>query len=464
MGLIQSISIHSTFATLLTLTTKRGRYLLLEDKLLELDELREHINPKATLYLSIEHEDEIEDSIALASVISNPKVIRTTLAHKLSQKYPNRALLFNYHQIDTNEHDETITYQIDAINLDSYQKSLQHLKEYAHIKRASTFKFSLLALCNASIKESNYICVYTQSNTIILLAIANKEILFSRTTTIVVDDIEDRQRSMVDDINRTIAYVNQQYREVQFSTIVIGGSLSIDDETMMHLFMLSRMPICVLYPNTLIAGLHNELSHHYILSIGALYLDKQHQYIPPFIKAEREFSFGVEALFLLSTAIFVITSYFTLEAYEDFTSTLDEYETIKTRLIKSVKSTDTYSYSDLQRSYNLLQIGQKHLKDDPRDLLIALEPLIQLQRPLAYRWQRDDNGFSFTLTIKRSFTTLEELYSFEKEFLTKFNDINKSTPLLYQPRHNYATLTFEATIHSPLKKKAPQPRRRRRRV
>ena len=463
MGLIQTVSVHATFATLLTLTTKRGRYILIEDKLVELDELSTHINPKATLYLSIEQDDEIDEKVFLSNLIKNPKVIRTTLAHKLSEKHTNSELLFNYHPIGINEHDETIEYQIDATVLHSYQKSLELVKHFSHIKRASTFKFSLLALCNATIDEKSYICVYTQANTIMLLAITDREILFSRTTTIVVENMEDRQRSMVDDINRTIAYVNQQYRDVRFSTIAVSGSLSLDDDTMMHLFMLSRIPICILYPNTLISGLQNEMSHHYILSIGALYIDKSHQYIPPFIKGERTYSFGVEIVFLLSSVIFFITTYFALEAYENFNATLDEYDSIKTRLVRTVKNTDTYSYSNLERSYNLLQIGQKHLKNDPRDILIALEPLINLQKPSAFSWETKEKAPNFTLKFSKSFSTLQELYQFEKEFLTLYSDANKSIPLSYQPRHNYKTLTFETTIASLVKKKTPPPRRRRRR-
>ncbi|MEA3331166.1 MAG: hypothetical protein U9Q29_05665, partial [Campylobacterota bacterium] len=71
--------------------------------------------------------------------------------------------LFNYYEVEQNEHDSTTTYQVDGVESKKYIEKLLLTGNLNSIKSSTTAKFALFGLSEKCIKEESYLSIYTQA-------------------------------------------------------------------------------------------------------------------------------------------------------------------------------------------------------------------------------------------------------------------------------------------------------------
>ncbi len=464
MGYINALYIQNEFASIVSIKKKRKSYLIDSAELLDINELPIYLKGKDNFYISTEEDELIDEKVTISNLIKNDKVIRSSILHKLRDTLNSKNILFNYTKISQDKHNETTIYQVDGVYENKYITTLKYIDKLNKIREASASKFAFFGLSKECIKTKSYISVYTQANKVMVLAISDKKLIFSRTSTILVDKIDDRQMAMVDEINRSVAYIHQQFRDIKFTLIALSGSMSIDDIVPEHLHMLTQLPITVLYPNSFIFGLENEKLQHFILAIGSLFIPKEHIFLPKSILQIRQYSLSINLMLITSILLLLGSSFFAYESYVNYDNSLNSYETIKSRLIRTVKQTDTYSQKELQKSWNHLQIAEKYLQYNPKDFVLALKPLINLLKPTSWSWTLKDSYPQAQISFEKSFKSLDALHQFELHFNKIYKDINTSNKIKLNNQSDYKKMYFHniVTIKKESKKPYQASRRRRR--
>lgn len=452
-----AIDIKKNFAVVLDVR-KNGKFFDVRSyETLQKDKLSSYLKNKKEYFVTTEVEEEIEEKISLPSLLKNHKTIENAISLKLQQNYSSKKSIFNFSPLPNSEDIENISYAVEGVFEDEYLSALELVGDVNHIKRATTAKFSLLAISNKCLDVDSYFSVYTYGNNIIIIAVHNKKIIFSRSNTIVANNAELRILNTVEEINQTINYARGQFRDVKFSTVAVSGSVAIDDTITEHLFLsLSYIGMSVLYPNTFINGLSDEEAQICMLSIGSLFIDKFENFIPKSILGSRQFNIASDVMLYISLVFMIVSSIVAFESYMNYSDSKDIYESNRTKLMQSIKKSKTYSKEELNESLNYLQIAQKYLKYNLIDLLIDIKPLMLLHKPDIIEWSHKEDIVSLKATFTKQFNSLEELYSFEKEFRQTFGDLNVSINKTYTNSTDYAKLNFVTNIVIDSKKETNQ--------
>jgi len=452
-----AINIQNEYATVLFVKKNGDFFDIVEQQVLELFELTSFLEKKKSFYITLEQNEVIDEKISIEEIIKNDDVIRHLIIKKLHDTNIRGKTLFNYHPLPKNESDEKITYQVDGVFEDEYVKALNHITAQHEIKSATTNKFSLFGISCECIKEKSFFSIHTQANKITTIAIHNNELLFSRVNTIVADNADIRKLNLVQEITQTISYVQQHFREIRFSVVVLSGALSIDDVITDHIYMSSNLPIAVLYPNTFIRGFEAEEAQHYIYSLGSFFVPKKSQFMPQQILAKKQYLLASNALLFLSSAAVFVALFFAFEQLSSYMDALERYDATKERLQRVIHSTNTHSEEELQKGLAYLEMKQKYMQHHPIDLLLPIKELVKLQKPQDVKWNFLDSAAKLEVTFKRPFETLKELYAFEKDFYAKVGAIDAAFARNYQSKTDYTKLFFDVTLTLENGKKVEKP-------
>lgn len=441
-----AIDIQNNYAVVLDVEKKDNVYLVIGHDSVDLQELPQFIKNKKNLFLNIEQDEIIDEKISVESVITNDNVIKSTILRKLHESSQRKQLLFNYHQLHKNKNDDKSSYQIDGVYEEKYLQSLGLIDNLVEIKSATISKFSLLGISNECIKEESYFSIHTQSNKITMIAVHKNSQIFSRVNTIVASDAEMRKINLVEEITQTIAYVQQNFRDIKFSVAALSGSLAIDDVIVEHIYMMSQLGVTVLYPNTFIKGFEGEEPHQYIFSLGSWYVPKKSQFMPTSILGLKQYSVGSKIALALSSVLAVIGFYFAYDSFVLYSDSLQEHETLRGRLNSLSNKTDTYPIEKLDESLKHIRMSEKYLQHHPLDIILSIKPLILLQKPQELQWSYMNEDLKLSTTFKRQFGSLKELYEFEKLFFSKFEDINSTFTSEYSVKTDYKKMDFDTTV------------------
>jgi hypothetical protein len=202
-----------------------------------------------------------------------------------------------------------------------------------------------------------------------------------------------------------------------------------------------------------------------MISLGSWFVPKKYQFYPTSILDFNQYSFAIKILLGFSTAAILITSFFAYKQYDSYSKALQNHEIVKSRLMQLTQDTKIYSNEELSHYIQHLQIVQKYMQYHPVDPLVAIKPLVELQKPQNISWEHFDEFMRLNAVFKRSFNTLEALYQFEKLFFHSLQTLGGTLYATYQNKTNYATLDFEITVtiqnmkHSTKSKELPRKRR-----
>lgn len=446
MNSFYALNIQDKYATILFVKKKKKTFDVIEHETVELSELTQLLKNKKNYYLSVEQSEVINEKISIEAVIKNDNVIRNIILRKLYETRPNKKILFNYHPLPQNPNSEKTTYQIDGVYEDEYLHSLEIVGDYEEIKSATINKFALFGISRECIKQSSYFSIHTQANKITTIAVHEDKLIFSRVNTIIANNAQARQANIVEEITQTISYMQQHFREINFSVVALSGSLSVDDTITDHIHMASRLSITVLYPNTFIHGFEGEEAQHYIFSLGSFFVSKKFQFMPTPILALQQYALSLKTILMASAAALLISFFFAYDRFHSYEESLQRHKIAKDKLDRLINSTKTYSNEELKRSLAYLQMSQKYLWHHPLDIISLLKPLIIIEKPKELEWKYFNENLKVDAKFQRSFETLNELYHFEKLFFSTFEDIKTTYKKEYLVKTDYTKLYFDTSV------------------
>ncbi len=462
------ISIHDKVANVLHVEKKRSLLHIIDNEVLEIDQLTDYLKEKHSFYVVVAIDELIDDVVTVPSVIKNKRLLQSYILKRFKDSLPTKNILLNFQKISEDKEESTITYKVDAVAEKEYLQTLQLIPDWKEIESATIDNFALLSItrkCYENSDKKGYFSIYTHGGTMTVLAIDEaNDLLFERTTVGAAMVGESRFLGLVDEILQTIAYVKQKFRSNEFSTLIIGGSLSLDDEVAQHLLFSTNLNVAVMYPNTFIKGLENEEPQQHILALGSFFVKKSDMFLPDKVRSLREYEFVSKSLMFIATLSLLVTTYFTYEQFSRYNETLNRYDAIKNRLLRMIRSTNTYSLDELEKSYKHLQIAKRYLQYHPSDILLKLKPLAEMLPPSNYVFdgQQNDKEPRIGMRFEKSFSRLSDLYAFEKKFKAKFSTINSDDSMEYSEKTDYKKMMFIAEIIS-VPKQQTQPAQRRRR-
>ena len=458
-----AIDIQDSNVTILDVAKKGKLYLVSHHKSVEIDKLPKLIKNKKNLFLNIEQDEVIDEEIAIESVITNKSVIKSIISKKLRESNPKKEFIFNYHQLSKGQNEEKSLYQIDGVDAEKYLDSLGLIKNPIEIKSATICKFSLLALSNECIKEESYFSIYAQPDKITMIAVHKNSLIYSRVTTLSANDAKIKETKLVEQVTQTIAYVQQNFRDIKFSVVVLSGFLALDDAIIERIYMMSQLRVTVLYPNTFIKGLTAEEAHSFIFALGSLFVPKKFQLLPTSILGLKQYSVGSKIALALSALLAIVGFYFAYDRFVLYSDLLQEHETLIGRLNNLSTQTDIYPIEKLHKSLKYIQMSETYLAHHPIDTISSIKPLILLQKPQELQWSYKDDDLKFSATFKRQFESPKELYEFEKIFFDRFEDINTTFTKSYSVKTDYKKMDFDTTftIENKVEKEKVEQRRRR---
>ncbi len=462
-----SISIHGEFANILYIEKKKSFYNIIGEDVVETAKLSAYLQEKHHFYIVVSMDELIDDVITVPSIVKNRQLLQSYILKKFKDSLPTKNILLNYHKIAEDKEESSVTYKVDAIAEKEYLKTLELIPNWREIRSATIDKFALLNItrkCYTGNGQNGYFSVFTHGKTITVLAIdEHNDLLFERTSTSMMGAGASSYLNIVEEVIQTIAYVKQKFRAVTFDTLIIGGSLSLDDEMAEHLLFSTNLSVAVMYPNTFLKGLENEEPQQYIITLGSFLVSKNDMFLPKKVLSLREYDLITNTLMFLATLTLVVTVYFAYEQYSHYSDTLERYDAIKSRLLHLIRTTDTYSLKELEKSYKHLQIAKKYLQYHPTDILLKVKPLIKMLPPSEYLFkEKETQEPTFSLIFEKKFTRLSDLYKFQKNFFAQFTAINHDKTMKYAEKTDYTKMHFVVKI-SNITKKAPVSRRRRRR-
>ena len=458
-----AIDIQNSNAVVLDVEKKGKVYLVSQHVSVEIDKLPQFIKNKKNLFLNIEQDEVIDEKISVESVITNDNVIKSIILRKLRESNPQKQLLFNYHQLPKSQNDDKSSYQVHGVDAEKYLDSLSAIKNSIEIKSATIGKFSLLALSNECIKEESYFSIHAQTNKLTMIAVHKNSLIYSRVTTINMSDARMKETKLVEQVTQTIAYVQQNFRDINFSVVVLSGFLVLDDAIIERIYMMSQLRVTVLYPNTFIKGLTAEEAHSFIFALGSLFVPKKFQFMPTSILGLKQYSVGSKIALALSAVLAIVGFYFAYDRFVLYSDLLQEHETLIGRLNNLSTQTDIYPIEKLHKSLKYIQMSETYLAHHPIDTISSIKPLILLQKPQELQWSYKDDDLKFSAIFKRQFESLKELYEFEKIFFDRFEDINTTFTKSYSVKTDYKKMDFDTTftIENKVEKEKVEQRRRR---
>jgi len=461
MAKFYSIAIMHDYAFVLHIEEKNKKFTILETEVLDFVQLQTYLKNKKKLCITVNQKFEYSTNLAVPLAIAKSNNIKNYLFYKIKGLYPDIDFLLNFKKLSKQNDEENITYNVEAVDEKVYLDALSFVNDFSNIKSATINKFALLSLANRCIDSNSYICVYTYATTVLVLAVEEKEVIFSRSTTIESKTHETMQMDMAENITQTLSYIGNQFREIDFKTLVLSGSIALDDVIPKHIMMFNSVNISILYPNTFIKNLNAEESQEYILSLGSVFVEKNNQFFPKIIKGIQQFNVVTKFFLLLSFLFLAGMAYFSFDESKKYDALVEKNEMLKHRYLYEFSHTKMLPKKELEKYEYTIYMTNKYLDKVPTDILIALKPLIILDKPSLFKYKVDAGKVTFEMEFEKKFTELVTLYKFEKEFNKELEEITKKVDIAKTTTVDYKQLIYRAQIKTK-KNKSINTRERRR--
>lgn len=448
MKKLSIVRFRNDHATILDIEKNKGVYTFLPP--IELDELTQlstHLVNRTKILIFFSPLDTIEESIALPSVIKNEATILKALSVKLhDERLINEPLVLNKVDAIIDPLGESIQHHYKGLYEREIYDAISPLTQWEHIDAITSEVYALFSISEEIFRDKSYLSVYTQEDRNLIVAVNNGTLLFSRVGELQSTDEIERVMEQISDINRTVAYAHQQYREVAFEFIAISGNIADGEMATIQLQAITGLRVCTLAPTLMVKGLELSTAQNYILDIGMLYLPESMNFLPARVKAIKEFDFGTKIVFSIALLVMVLGVYFSFSAYTEYQAGRDDYHNTRAQLEQTLQNTVTFDNDQLQKAIALLEVSTE-VDHHFLDSMIVFDDLFSLIHPSQSAYSHTPEGGVLTLSFSKKCTTLKELYLFEKTFKQKIATLKPQlasiTPLY---KINYDTLTFEATV------------------
>jgi len=456
---ITIVHIHDDFTSITEAKkTRKGTVFSPKIQFTEPYEIANYLKTKKIIYLIFSTDNILEESILLPSVIKNETTIRSALLAKIhDNNITSETLILNKLYTTLDPTGESAIHRYEGLYEKEILSTIVPIPKHEYLRRISVERYALFALAQYAFRGRSYLCVYTEEKRNLIVAVDNGTLLFSRIGFMQSEDEIGQIMEQISDINRTVAYAHQQYREAKFEFIAICGNIADGEIVPMQLNTLTGLGVTVLAPTLIVDGLEPNMAQNSILEIGMLFLDDTMNFLPNSVKAAREFYLGNAIAIIIACAFVLFGLFQSYDAYTSYQSSLDEYDTVESQLYQTLRNTDTLDDKQLQEITAQLKSStplHHHFLDD----LILFDNILKLLKPQGVSFTE---GGELILDFKHQCKTLLELYLFEKNFRHNVGMI-KETQVTAAYKTDYNTLTFEATLkRGEVLPVSPPPRHRR---
>lgn len=444
MGTVTLVRLHDTFTSIIDVSSSRGIITFSPAKeFTENYDIVQYLKSKKKIYLVFSTENSYEESITLPSVITNEVTIKTAILAKIQEDDRiHEKLLFNRLYTTVDASGESANHRFEGVVESEVLDAISVVPNLEFVRRISTHPYALFSLTESIFSGKSYLCVYAQENKNLIIAVSGGVLLFSRVGVLQSDDEIEKIMEQISDINRTVAYAHQQYREAKFEFIVLSGIIADGEMASEQLYNSTGLGITALVPTLMVKGLEKTTSQNFIPDIGMLFLDKSMNFLPDRIKAAREFYIG--GLIALGVAFFFMLFglFQSYNAYEAYQESLDTYSTVESQLFRTLQKTDTLNDQELQEIIAQLKSStplHHHILDE----LIVLDKVLQISKPTTVTF--DESKQSLILEFSHRCNNLMELYLFEKNFKHTVTALQKPD-IIPVYKTDYNTFTFGATL------------------
>ncbi|MEA3331244.1 MAG: hypothetical protein U9Q29_06070, partial [Campylobacterota bacterium] len=110
-----AIDIRNDYATVLLFKKKRDVVTVVDSQIVNILELKDFLDSRYSFYLSVEMSEVFDERVDVPSAIKNDSVIKNFILKKFKDSISDEKDLFNYYEVEQNEHDSTTTYQVDGV-------------------------------------------------------------------------------------------------------------------------------------------------------------------------------------------------------------------------------------------------------------------------------------------------------------------------------------------------------------
>lgn len=441
------VHINDDFTSIIDVHEKKGHYTFSAPKhFSEPQEVSRYLLSKKNIYLLFSSDAPIEESITLPSIITNEATLLSALNTKLHDNHTtHEALILNRLHTDIDATGESATHYYEGLYEKEVLRAIAPVPNLEHLKCISTERYALFALAEHAFKGKSYLCVYTQEKKNLIIAVQNEILLFARIGILESTDEIEKVMEQISDINRTVSYVHQQFREAKFEFIAICGTIADGEIVPTHLQSLTGLHVTVLSPTLMVNGLGSNISQTTVLELGMLYVNASMSFIPDRVKAAREFYLGGMIGMALAFFLMLFGLYQSANSYVSYQESLNDYTTAETQLVQTLRHTDTLSTVQLQEITTQLKSStplNHHFIDD----VIPFENLLKLIKPNELSFEEQNGTGKLAMSFKHTCKTLLELYLFEKNFKHEVSAL-RETHVLPTYQTDYNTLTFQSTLN-----------------
>ncbi len=448
---IYAVSLTQTNVFVMLLKKRGDSYTLLQSETLNIEEAASYLKRKNTLYINIDRQLDFFEIIKVPAAIKSAKNIKNYIFYKIKETNPEMDILLNFNRAfaQSDENDEEISYEVRAIDEKKLLNRLENIGNFKKIKSVTISEFALLNISNRCIDSGEFISIYVRANRIIIIAVKDKNIIFSRTIDVSATTPETLQMDIAENITQTLSYIGAQIRDTKFKTLVISGSIAMDDVISNQIIMYNNMNISILYPNTFIKNLTPLEAQEHILTIGSLFAPKNHRFIPESILGLQQYE-KISSLLLFSSALILCYTFYALfDEYIRYSKLLEKNHNLKKSYLLTLKNTKMFPKGELKLYLDHIERVKTYLNDTPMDILIELKDLIELSRPVSFGYKSSN---SFEIVFEKKFKELKELYNYEKIFSKIFDKINNHKKFMKKVSINYQNLIYSVKISPAVKK------------
>jgi len=179
---------------------------------------------------------------------------------------------------------------------------------------------------------------------------------------------------------------------------------------------------------------------------------KSNQFLPKLLLGIRQFNIASTSALVISSILLFCMFYFTFNAYEKYSNLSNQNKVLSAKYSKVLAQTKMLPQKELDKYVNHIHMVNKYLKNAPVDTLEVLKPLIELSKPTQFAYKDEDGVLSLKVDFEKSFAKLINLYTFEKEFNKRFNDINSSMDINKNATIDYKKLIYKVQLSTVDKK------------
>lgn len=401
-------------------------------------EFYSELNSRKKIYISFMPSDIFQKNIAINENIKNRDTIEKIIEFNLKKEFQDE-LVFKYRFLEKNEVTNQNIYHVEAIKKEEILKIIKPIENKSCIEIVTTDYHSLREMSSKIEPEKPYISIFLENNKVIYIAALKDNLLYFRESFLYFDNPLLKNEIIASDISRTVMFIKQQKRDIEFNKIFVSGDIENLDKICTNL---PNIPISVPLNTNLIKNISQKEFEENFLLLGLNFLSKKFSFEPESIKAQKQFNLLYQVILIF---LFIPLMYFGYENFEKFIRYLDNKEILnqkRNQLLSLQKNVKMINKNDLEFYMQYFDLKSSSLKSEFLEEFDLLEPLFNIIEPIKIDASENIIKFEFN----KKFDSLKNLITLKKRIENILNDIKKRKNIVLKKEIDFENLKFKLTL------------------